>query len=220
MRRSTNVNGCKIAHLKMIVLGMIGASILVVLMAILSTYVLDINADTNTEFIHIPPAVGIKTSEENVVKQNTIVSNKSHINRMDLIKPCGYTSDELRKGLLTGLKPYADSFIEAEKKYGVNALFLASVAAQESGWGSSNIAVNKNNIYGWTSSSGFRQFNSIDECIDHVAMKLKVNYLTPNGVCFNGYSIEDVSIKYSMSDPIWVTNVRAIMYEIQERIDT
>ena len=44
----------------------------------------------------------------------------------------------------------ADAFIENQNKYGTNALLMIGVAANESAWGCSRIAAEKNNLFGHT----------------------------------------------------------------------
>ncbi|NCB02966.1 MAG: hypothetical protein EOM67_12475, partial [Spirochaetia bacterium] len=82
-----------------------------------------------------------------------------------VLVPSNLTADELRKGLLYELKEYAEEFIQAEKETGINAVFLSSVAALESGWGRSDVSVKRNNLFGWTASSGYKVFDSKEECI-------------------------------------------------------
>ena len=43
----------------------------------------------------------------------------------------------------------AEYFYYAEKQYKINGVFLAAVAVHESGWGTSTIAKNKNNLFGY-----------------------------------------------------------------------
>ncbi len=38
-----------------------------------------------------------------------------------------------------------------KKKYNINGIFLASIAIHESGWGTSQIANDKNNLFGYGS---------------------------------------------------------------------
>lgn len=53
----------------------------------------------------------------------------------DITEPCGMTAKELGERFKYDLEPYAQAFICAEEDYGINACFLASIAALESGWG-------------------------------------------------------------------------------------
>jgi beta-N-acetylglucosaminidase len=136
----------------------------------------------------------------------------------ELLTPCGYTAEELEIGLRGELKPLADTFIAAEKETGVNAIFLASVAALESGWGKSNLAEEKNNLYGWRGASGYRWFWSKESCINHVARFLKKHYLSPDGKYYSGATVEGVCVRYNGCDE-WSEMVRQIMNQIERRIE-
>lgn len=99
----------------------------------------------------------------------------------------------------TGLYQDCQSFIDAEKTYGVNAFFIAAIAAQESGWGTSDRAIYQNNLTGhavYNSSARGTYFNSRYESIMDTAELLKNEYLTPGGSYYNGHSIVDVNKKY------------------------
>lgn len=102
-------------------------------------------------------------------------------------------------------------FKEAEEKYGINALFLTGLAIHESNFGRSNIARDKNNLFGFQAYdsspySSARTFSSMGESIDHVARYLSRNYLTPEGRHFNGYSISAIGKRYA-TDPLWANKI-------------
>lgn len=130
----------------------------------------------------------------------------------ELLTPCGYTAPQLETALVGDLKPLADKFIIAEQETGVNAVFLASVAALESGWGGSRRAKEWNNLFGW----GECEFDSQEECIAVVAQALADKYLHPEGKYYNGCTVEGVSVKYNNTDH-WRTQVRQIMADIHRR---
>lgn len=128
------------------------------------------------------------------------------------------TAEQLASGLYKPLKQYAECFIQAEKHTGINAIFLASVAALESGWAKSEVAQSKNNLFGWTSKSGYRSFDSKEECIAFVAEQIKALYLSPEGIYFNGYEVSDVNVRYNGRQS-WADTVTQIMGEITHRIN-
>ena len=73
-------------------------------------------------------------------------------------------------------------FIDAGKTYGVNALYLAAHAIHESAFGTSEIALGKNNLFGFGSydASPFiasYRFSTIDENINYIAQQIKATYL-------------------------------------------
>lgn len=137
----------------------------------------------------------------------------------NVLTPSNVTEEELKVGLLHDLKRYAGCFVEMEEKYGINAIFLSSVAALESGWCRTDLAVKNNNLFGYKNASGngFRYFSSKEESINTVAKHLKNNYLTEGGEHYNGLSVADINIKYcEQSD--WCNKVGSIANGIIERI--
>lgn len=69
---------------------------------------------------------------------------------MDLTKPSGLTLAQFQK-VLSGnsadkqgvLASNAEFFYYAERQYGINGIYLASMAIHEGGWGTSKIANDK-----------------------------------------------------------------------------
>ncbi|MBQ7874377.1 MAG: glucosaminidase domain-containing protein [Oscillospiraceae bacterium] len=122
----------------------------------------------------------------------------------DLTVPCGLSEEELAAGLRDELIAFAPEFIAAEQKYGVNAVFLAAVAALESGWGKS--CFRPNNIFGWNG----KDFESKAECIDFVASKIAEHYLSEGGKYYHGKTVSGVNICYNGSD-FWERKVTEIM---------
>ena len=54
-------------------------------------------------------------------------------------------------------------FIQYQNEFGANALLMYATAANESGWGTSSFAINRNNLFGhqaYDSSTGNCSFNS------------------------------------------------------------
>ncbi len=130
----------------------------------------------------------------------------------DLSAPSNLNAQQLQAGLLGQLKPLASVFVQAEKVYGVNAVFLSSLAALESGWGK-HCYVGQNNLFGF----GRKDFQSYEECIFFVAQKLRQNYLDANGCYYNGVSIWGVNVCYNGQN-VWVQRVAGIMNDVQRRI--
>ncbi|MBQ7938349.1 MAG: glucosaminidase domain-containing protein [Oscillospiraceae bacterium] len=129
---------------------------------------------------------------------------------LDLTEKSGYTAEELSKGLKGELSLYAEDFITAERKYGVNAVFLAAVSALESGWGKT--CFRENNIFGWSGKS----FSSKSACIDFVASKIKQNYLSESGKYHYGKTVSAVNVCYN-GNLFWEEKVLEIMVLIFEK---
>lgn len=134
-----------------------------------------------------------------------------------LLAPSNVTADQLSAALSGNLKNYSEYFIEAEQTTGVNAVYLAAIAASESGWGESRVALSKNNLFGWTQGASYRSFSSVEECISFCSQKLKENYLTEGGCYFEGYYLEDVNVHYNGSQH-WIDLVSSVYRGIQSKL--
>ena len=130
-----------------------------------------------------------------------------------LLCPSNVTSEELAAALKYDLISLASCFIEAEELYGVNACYLASIAALESGWG--RYQFKENNLFGF----GHMSFDSPEECIYYVAEFLATNYLVEDGRYFSGgYTLRHVNKYYNGSDE-WLYKVSSIYAGIMKSIE-
>ena len=116
----------------------------------------------------------------------------------------------------------AEYFYYAEKQYNINGVFLAAVAIHESGWGTSKISKNKNNLFGYGAVDsnpygGAYSFSSYNEGIDLLARVFVKYYLNPsgasiydgniaNGKYYSGNTLQAVNKRYA-SDKNWANSV-------------
>ena len=80
--------------------------------------------------------------------------------------------DQALKG--TGLAGLGQAFLAAEQEHGVDAVVLAAICAHESGWGTSKLAVERNNLAGlgaYSAGMGMA-FDTRADCIDYLARLL------------------------------------------------
>lgn len=126
-----------------------------------------------------------------------------------VLSSCGYTVEELEERLKYDLKPYARAFLNAEEDYGINACFLASIAALESGWG--RYPFQDCNIFGFFSK---RTFGSVEENIDFVAWWLFKHYIREDGRYYRGGTIEAIGSIYCPDGGEWVQLVSGIYYKL------
>lgn len=140
--------------------------------------------------------------------------------RYDFATKSGVTEQQLESALYYDLSEYADVFVECEKKYGVNAILLVSLAALESGWARSDLAVDKNNLFGWKCSDGeYAAFESKEQCILEVAEAISENYMTETGAYYTGNTlIENVAQYYSPSEE-WIKLLKEVTDGIMERCE-
>ena len=147
--------------------------------------------------------IATDSQEEKTInkEKNEIVKNYTLTVDMDLRTKSNVSAEEIDK-MLEGTKMYGmgSAFVKAEQTYGVNALYLMGLACLERAYGSSNYAVNRNNLYGWeaydSNPDNAKKFDSREYGTMFVAEKLKVNYLTEGGKWFEGYSARAVDVHY------------------------
>ena len=98
---------------------------------------------------------------------------------VSLASPYNGTANDLNSKLGGQLSGKGQVFLDAQSKYGVNAGILASICIHESANGTSNLARTKNNVGGvrYAGRSEFRRYDSVDDCIMHMAKFLKSGYL-------------------------------------------
>jgi beta-N-acetylglucosaminidase len=124
----------------------------------------------NNDNIHAVLSVEIESN-------TTIVIKPVRFNPNDVTEPSNITESKLQELLQeTNMLDITDSLIYAEKEYGVNTIFLASLVALESGWGTSDRAINDNNLGGvgvYTSYSRGTIYNSRQDSVLHIARFLK-----------------------------------------------
>lgn len=159
---------------------------------------------------------------------------------MQLNTPSGLTKEDFIK-VLSGnpndknkiFEQNAELFYDVEQKYNVNGLFLASIAIHESNWGTSNIANEKKNLFGYGSydSSAYSSsytFDSYEIGIETLAKVLAKYYLneagtqiydneTAVGSYYNGATVAGVNKRYA-SDPNWCEKVYKTMVSLYEKL--
>lgn len=167
--------------------------------------------------------------EENERSQEEInMANLDLSFDMLLNKPTGLSIEQFKK-VLTDTKDInkifennSDYFYYIEKQYNINGIFVASIGIHESAWGTSQIARNKNNLFGYGAYdsnpyNGAYSFSNYSESIDLLARVLVKYYLNPNGTSiydgqkaigtyYNGATLTGVNTRYA-SDKQWANKV-------------
>ena len=129
--------------------------------------------------------------------------------------------------------PYAQGLITAEHKYNVNVFFLIGVEALESGWITSSISRNCNNLGGVCASSAhpsngcgrnsncsFAYFSSVNEFVDYHASMLHTNYLTPGGTYYHGPTPSGVVVSYCPGCSSWPSSVTSIANGLFKKVSS
>lgn len=141
------------------------------------------------------------------VVQEEAIPNYSleQIYALDLRKPSGATEADLKKVTKAGLVGLEDTFLEAEEKYGVNAIFLMSIASLESAHGTQ--MYRPNNMFGY----GGKSYPSKEACIMDVAKGLSTKYLKPGASLYGGSpTLKGVNKRYA-ANPQWYSKVGKYM---------
>mgnify|MGYP000919971662 CR=1 FL=1 len=145
----------------------------------------------------------------------------------NLTEPTNYSADELnrvysmmniRNSRLAGKGAI---FKEAEKRYGVNALYLMAHSALESAWGRSQIANDKNNFFGIAAYDtspydSAKKFDDVDKGILGAAKWIRENYIDC-GRDHLGNKATGMNVRYA-SDPYWGEKIASIMMNINSRL--
>ena len=159
---------------------------------------------------------------------------------MELNKPSGLTLKDYQK-IFTGIsndrnkifENNAEVFYNIEKKYNINGIFLASMAIHESAWGTSQIANEKKNLFGYgsydsTPYESSYEFEDYKDGIELVAKSLVKYYLNPSGTkiydgetaaawYYNGQTLAGVNTRYA-SDKDWHKKVYSYMEMLYNRL--
>ena len=165
----------------------------------------------------------LKTNYDELEKKYLEEIKPVSFNPYNLWEESNATVNDMTVALFgTGLEEVAYVYVKAEKEWGVNAIFLASLTAEESAWGTSS-RVNQNNLSGYavySAGAEGRYFSSKEECIMETAKLICQQYLKPTGAYHNGISIYDVNIRYCPNDGgTWSKNISSIAYSLVSKIN-
>ena len=158
---------------------------------------------------------------------------------MQLNKPSGLTLEQFKKVLSDSkdtnkiFENNAEYFYYIEKQYNINGVFVASVGIHESAWGTSKIAMQKNNLFGYGAYdsnpyNGAYNFSNYSESIDLLARVFVKYYLNPAGTSiyggekavgtyYNGATLNGVNTKYA-SDKKWANAVFSHMQYLYNKL--
>lgn len=156
----------------------------------------------------------IRLAEEEAIAAASVV-NLQNINRnFNVFVPTNLSEEDLYralKGPRSGLYDIVPAVVEAEDKYGVNALYLLATLGGESGWGKHETGAN--NIAGWkTIKGGWRNFNSRYDCVMTVADRLYNSFLPDVGSTLGG-----VTWRYCRDDG-YADMIMRIMNDLQNNM--
>jgi LysM repeat protein len=115
-------------------------------------------------------------------------------------------------GKLQGL---GEAFIDVESRQGINAFWGMAQAIEETGWGVSAIAEDKNNLFGITAYDSnpygdASSYHSPADCVEYWGNFLKRHYLTPGGSYYVSATPAGVA-RHWASDPYYAAKIVSIM---------
>lgn len=177
----------------------------------------------------------INSKEENETKESTKTKQELNSNlsfNMALNKPSGLSLEQFKK-ILNDSKDKnkiftnnSEYFYYIEKQYNINGVFVAAVGIHESAWGTSKIALQKNNLFGYGAYdsnpyNGAYNFSNYSESIDLISRVFVKYYINPKGTSiyggekavgtyYNGSNLSGINKKYA-SDSNWANAVYSHM---------
>lgn len=182
----------------------------------------------------------ILNNSDNVTKYSKPYLLKELSKNMPLNKPSGLTLDQFKKIFENESKDKnevfeenAEYFYYVEQAYGINGVFVAAIGVHESAWGTSRIATNKKNLFGYgaydmNAYASAYEYNGYAAGIDMIARVLMKNYLNPKGTTiynnevatgkyYNGNTVSAVNKKYA-TDKKWADSVYTWMCYLYNRL--
>ena len=140
-----------------------------------------------------------------------------------------YTGEELDEILEktvkkdSKMKDTGKFFVDKQNTYGVHALLMTGIAANESNWGQSGICKQKNNLFGLNATdsdpgANANKYGSIAACIEDFANGwMSRGYLYPKDYRYNGGFLGNkasgLNVKYA-SDPYWGEKAANIVWRL------
>ena len=185
----------------------------------------------------------INTEENNIVKGNT--KTKQELNsklsfNMALNKPSGLSLEQFKK-ILNDSKDKnkiftnnAEYFYYIEKQYNINGVFVAAIGIHESAWGTSKIALQKNNLFGYGAYdsnpyNGAYNFSNYSESINSDCKSICENTILIQrgtsiyggekalGTYYNGSNLSGINKNYA-SDKNWANAVYSHMQYLYNKL--
>ena len=192
------------------------------------------------------------TTHKNYTQENEIQDNSTNTNQksrsellstlsfdMLLNKPSGLTLEQFKKILSDDkdknkiFEQNAEYFYYIEKQYNINGVLVAAVGIHESSWGTSKIAKEKYNLFGYGAYdsnpyNGAYTFSNYSESIDLIARVFVKYYLNPKGTSiyggetasgkyYNGSTLTGINTRYA-TDKNWANGVYSHMKYLYNKL--
>lgn len=183
--------------------------------------------------------IGTKVYVEPEKTQSSAGENSGLTREIALNRPSGFSSEQFKKALTDDkdknkiFQNNSEYFYYIEDEYNINGMFVAAIGIHESAWGTSRLAKNKYNLFGYGAYdsnpyNGAYTFSSYSESIDLIARVLVKYYINPagtkiydgqtaSGKYYNGNTISGVNKKYA-TDTNWGNAVYKYMEYLYGKI--
>ncbi len=119
------------------------------------------------------------------------------------------------------------AYVDNQNKYGINAMMVLGVSANESAWGTSSIAQTRNNLFGHAaydsdpSGSANKYSTPAFSVYYHASNFLSKQYCYPKNWKYNGSYLGDkasgINVKYA-SDPYWGEKAATFAWAIDKEL--
>ena len=179
-----------------------------------------------------------KENTQTTIKSKQELNSNLNIN-IALNKPSGLSLEQFKKVLNDSkdknkiFSNNAEYFYYIEKQYNINGIFVAAVGIHESAWGTSKIALQKNNLFGYGAYdsnpyNGAYNFSNYSESIDLISRVFVKYYINPKGTSiyggetaigtyYNGATLNGINKKYA-SDKNWANSVYSHMQYLYNKL--
>ena len=203
-----------------------------------------ISCDGVVGYIKSESTTNLNANKKEEKQTNITQKDGSELNlkldfNMALNQPSGLSLEQFKK-VLTDERDVnkifgnnAQYFYYIEQQYNINGLYIAAIGIHESAWGTSELAKNKNNLFGYGAYdsnpyNGAYQFSDYAESIDLLARVMVKYYLNSKGTkiygneialgtYYNGATLTGVNTKYA-SDKNWANKVYNYMKLLYNKI--
>ena len=147
------------------------------------------------------------TISYNLTEPSNLTAEQINLISAKVLEKYGISSDA------SAMSNIGDILYEVEHTYNINAFYMMAIMAHESWYGTSNAAINKNNLVGAMSSNGLRIYDSLDESINHFG-----DFLTRGYISQGRTTLSEISTKYCPSTSSDWTN--KVSYMLNQYIET
>lgn len=203
-----------------------------------------ISCDGVVGYIKSESTTNLNVNKKEEKQMNITQKDGSELNskldfNMALNQPSGLSLEQFKKVLTDErdvnkiFENNAQYFYYIEQQYNINGLYIAAIGIHESAWGTSELAKNKNNLFGYGAYdsnpyNGAYQFSDYAESIDLLARVMVKYYLNSKGTkiygneialgtYYNGATLTGVNTKYA-SDKNWANKVYNYMKLLYNKI--